>query len=246
MIATAGATIQADGRVSRLSGRPPLTLRQVHGDVATLCLVGAAAGPLSGDDLSVCLDLKPGSQGRLVSTGATLAQGRGGQRQPGRMRTAVTVGAGGSLVATPPPLVACAGSQTEVAVTIDLDETASLQWRELVVLGRSDEPAGSLRLDWNVRRGGNPLLRQTIDLTDPRHASWSGMLHGQKVIVTELIVGSPLGTRHTARTVVLSPLAVAQQLDDRSTLLTVLSGDAASADATLAELRSTLTANDRC
>ena len=247
MIARAGATIDAAGRVTGLTGRPPLTLRQVRAEphaATTLCLVGAAAGPLAGDDLGLTLQVEPGSQARLVSTGATLAQGRGGQLPPGRIHTAVTVGAGGWLEATPPPLVACHGSRTEVSVALDLDAMASLDWRELVVLGRSGEPAGEVRLEWDVRRGGTPLLRQSVDLTDPAAVAWPGTLAGRKVLATELIViGNPSASRPpylqglVPQTVVLSPTAVAQQLDENSVLLTVLAVDAATAASTLEALR---------
>jgi urease accessory protein len=257
VIAQAGATIDPAGRVTRLTGRPPLTLRQVRagsGEPTTLCLVGAAAGPLGGDDLQLRLDIESGSAARLVSTGATLAQGRGDGRAPGRLRTSVTVGAGGTLLASPPPLVACAGSRTEVTVELGLDTTASLDWCDLLVLGRSGEPAGAVRLDWDVRRGGVPLLRQCVDLTDPVASRWSGLLAGHRVLATELIVvGGELAGRPpylaglVPQTVVLSPTAVAQQLDEDSVLLTVLAAAAAVATKTLEDLRTRLTSppNDR-
>ena len=41
-------------------------------------LVGTAAGPLAGDDLSLSLLLAPGARASLGATGASLAQGRDG------------------------------------------------------------------------------------------------------------------------------------------------------------------------
>jgi urease accessory protein len=154
------------------------------------------------------------------------------------MRTTVTVGCGASLQGAPPPLVACSGSATEVGVELALCAGASIDWRELVVLGRSGESAGTVRLTWDVTVEGRPLLRQCVDLTDPNMVAWPGMLMGQRVIATQLVVGDPDGPIRVApRTVVRSARAVAQQLDDRSVLLTVLAADAMTAGRELGLLR---------
>jgi urease accessory protein len=243
MIAETSAIIESDGRVSRLREQPPLTLRQVQSDptaATTLCLVGAAAGPLAGDDLRLVVEVRPRATVRLSSTGAALAQGRGDSGPPGRLRTFACVGDRGSLVATPPPLIVCAGSHTEVLVSIDLAAAASLDWRELLVLGRAGETGGQVRMEWDVRRGGAPLLRQSIDLTDPVAASWPGMLRGRRVLASELLVVRPEDSIRPV-TIVLSPDAVSQQLDERSVLLTVLAADAATAAVDLAHLRAALT-----
>jgi hypothetical protein len=80
-------------------------------------------------------------------------------------------------------------------------------------------------LRWNVRRAGRPLLRQSLDLTDAALRSWPGMLHGKRVILTELAVHPGI----QARTVVYSPTAVTQRLADDASLTTVLADDAAAA-----------------
>jgi urease accessory protein len=204
--------------------------------VASLCLVGGAAGPLAGDDLQLAIDVRPGAHALLGATGATLAQGRA-STDPGRMHTTVRVAAGGSLRATPPPLVACAGSSTEVVVDISLETGAALDWRELLVLGRTGEPAGGILLDWRVAVDGKPLLRQSIDLRDPAMIAWPGAVRGQRVVATRLLVGDPDGVPSLVpATVVRSPYSVAQQLDDRAVLLTVLAADAVSAARELDEL----------
>ena len=62
------AVVEAGGVLGELACAPPLTLRQVHGadrcgqGRCELCLVGTAAGPLAGDDLSICLTLRPGAR----------------------------------------------------------------------------------------------------------------------------------------------------------------------------------------
>ncbi len=68
MIARTTAVVEAGGVLGELACAPPLTLRQVHGadrcgqGRCELCLVGTAAGPLAGDDLSICLTLRPGAR----------------------------------------------------------------------------------------------------------------------------------------------------------------------------------------
>jgi urease accessory protein len=235
MIARASAVICPRGVVRSLSSQPPITLRQVQDDLpscATLCLVGSAAGPLSGDDLSLSISVQDAALGRLTATGAMIAQGRG--TTAALLRSRVNVGSGAALHADPGPLIVCAGSAINVLLEIDLDESATLSWRELVVLGRSDEHAGAARLQWNVRRAGRPLLRQSVDLTDAARRSWPGILHGKRVILTELSVHPGRG----ARTVVQSPTAVTQRLSDDASLTTVLANDAAEAVRTLTVLAS--------
>ena len=80
VIARTTAVVEPGGVLGELACAPPLTLRQVHGaDGQGRCelrLVGTAAGPLAGDDLSICLELRPGARATLRATGASVAQGR--------------------------------------------------------------------------------------------------------------------------------------------------------------------------
>jgi hypothetical protein len=76
-----------------------------------------------------------------------------------------------------------------------------------------------------VTRAGRPLLRQVIDLTDPAGLRWPGMIAGRRVLASALLAGPGL----TARTIVASPTAAAQQLADEAVLVTVLADDAATA-----------------
>jgi urease accessory protein len=235
MIARAAAVIDAGGVVRHLTGRPPLSLRQVRSDdpsCAALCLVGSAAGPLAGDQLTLDLELLGNAQARLTATGAMLAQGRAGQ--PSQLRTRVVVGEQSRLDADPGPLIACAGSRVDVRLDIELAASASLIWREVLVLGRIDEPAGAVRLYWDVVRGGRPLLRQSIDLSDVSTPNWAGLLAGMRVMATELRVGPGV----EACTVVGSATAVVQRIADNATLTTVLADNAADASRVLARLAS--------
>jgi urease accessory protein len=231
VIASTTAVVETGGVLGRLACEPPLTLRRVRGedpDVCELRLVGTAAGPLAGDDLTLQLCVAAGARAALGAAGASLAQGRGDSGPAGSERgeggqAALSVRAelhaGASLVARPGPLIVCAGSRVDVRVELALGAGASVEWHELVVLGRSGEAAGAAALRWDVTREGRPVLRQVADLS-----RGTGMLTGgRRVLACALISDPALG----ARTVVAGAAAVAQRVDEHTVLVTVLGDDAA-------------------
>jgi urease accessory protein len=218
MIARAAAMVEPGGRLAHVTSQPPLTLRRLYSADAQLCalgLVGSAAGPLAGDELTLRLDVAPGASASLVAAGASIAQGRG--TGEARLCTSVTVGSGGRLTAEPSALIVCTGSTVAVHVQIELADSATLTWRETLVLGRSGEAPGSAQLHWNVMRGGAPLLRQTVDICDPALVGWPGGLGRHRVLITELNVGD-----FEAATVIHSRTDVTQRLADGATLRTTL------------------------
>lgn len=234
MISRSRAVVAAGGVLELVDCAPPLTLRRVHSegtDTCGLCLVGTAAGPLAGDDLELSLHLRPGAHASLVAAGASIAQGRGGQAAA-RLRMCARLDAGSHLRAQPGPLIVCEGSRVDVHIELALAADAALDWRELVVLGRADGRPGAATLRWDVTVAGRPLLRQHLDLTDPELRAWPGMLGQARVLASALITGPDV----KARTIVVTPAAVAQRLNDQSVLVTVLDNDAAGATAQLAAL----------
>ena len=225
MIARTTAVVEPGGVLGSVVCAPPLTLRQVHGEVRERCelrLVGTAAGPLAGDDLSLSLELRPGAGAALRATAASLAQGRDG-RGRSSLSVRAELAAGASLVADPGALVVCHGSRVDVRVELTLGADAAVEWRELIVLGRTGEPPGLATLRWDVTRLGRPVLRQLIDLSDP--APPRLLTAGHRVLACALICGPGLA----ARTVVASPTAVAQRVDEHTALVTVLADDAGTA-----------------
>ena len=228
MIARSTAVVEPGGVLGRLECAPPLTLRRVRGedpDVCELRLVGTAAGPLAGDDLMLSVRLRPGAAATLRAAGASVAQGGGGER---RLAIRAELGAGADLIAEPGTLIACAGSRIEVRVEVVLGAGARVDWRELIVLGRTGEPPGRVVLRWDVTRCGQPVLRQFARLgPGPR-----GLTAGKRVLACALI-SDPA---RPARTVVSSPLAVAQRVDEYTRLVSVLGDDAAGAVRLLGEL----------
>ena len=230
MIARTTAVIEAGGVLGALACAPPLTLRQVRSEDGAVCelrLVGTAAGPLAGDDLSLSLRLAPGARATLGAAGASLAQGRGGGGAAA-LSIRAELAAGAWLVADPGALVVCAGSRVDVRLELVLAAGAAVEWHELVVLGRTGEPPGLATLRWDVTRLGHPVLRQFTDLTGPA----SLLTAGRRVLACALICDPELA----ARTVVASPVAAAQRVDEHTLLVTVLAEDSAGATRQLGEL----------
>jgi urease accessory protein len=232
VIARTTAVIEPGGLLGELACAPPLTLRQVRGEDPERCelrLVGTAAGPLPGDDLALCLRLKPGARAVLRATGSHLAQGRSGGGAA-MLSVRAEIGDGARLDAEPGPLIVCQGSRVDVRVELALGAGAAAQWRELIVLGRTREPPGQATLRWDVTRVGRPLFRQFVNLAD----AFAGrtLVAGRRVLASALLAG--LSGR--PRTVVASPLAVAQLVAEDTVLVTVLADNAASATRQLDEL----------
>ena len=221
-----------------MSGRPPpLTLRQVHGTEpcgqgrCELRLVGTAAGPLAGDDLSICLTLRAGARATLRAAGASLAQGRdaavaGVAGVAGMLSIRADLAERADLVADPGALIVCRGSRVDVRLELALGAGAAVDWRELIVLGRTGEPPGHATLRWDVTRLGRPVLRQFVDLDG------TTLTAGRRVLACALI-SDPASA---PRTVVASPVAVAQRVDDDTLLVSVLDDDAARATRQLDDL----------
>jgi urease accessory protein len=216
VIARTTAVVEPGGVLGEVRCAPPLTLRQVRGDGrCELRLVGTAAGPLAGDNLALSLELRPGARATLRAAGASVAQGGGGGRT---LAIRAELGEGADLVAEPGTLIACTGSRVEVRVEIALGTGAAVDWRELIVLGRTGEPAGQATLRWDVTRCGEPVLRQFADLGP-------GLYRGKRVLACALI-SDPAAK---VRTAVESAEAVAQRLNDHTVLVSVLEDDAARA-----------------
>ena len=119
----------------------------------------------------------------------------------------------------------------DVRLELALGAGAAVDWRELIVLGRTGEPPGHATLRWDVTRLGRPVLRQFVNL-DPGPALGAWLTAGRRVLACALI-SDPASA---PRTVVASPVAVAQRVDDDTLLVSVLDDDAARARSQLDDL----------
>ncbi|ROO59509.1 urease accessory protein [Micromonospora sp. Llam0] len=190
------AEVDAGGRTRLvcLRGEPPLVLRRTGPAVAgdggevQVHLVGAAAGPLGGDDLRLDVEVGPGARVCLRTVAASLAlPGPDGRRST--LQMLVRVAAGGELRWLPEPLIAAAGCHHLSRSVVELADGAALVWREELVCGRDGEPSGDARIDTTVRYAGRTVLRTDLAV-GPRADGWAGpaVLAGAKATGSVLVV----------------------------------------------------------
>lgn len=169
-------------RLTTLAGQAPLLLRRTGAGEpieagpgryvlppgqAHVHLVGGAAGPLGGDELSYRLDLGPGARVRVGAVAASIALPGPPGLESGLDIRAV-VGEGGELCWAPQPLIVARGARHRTHTLIDLAAGARLVWRDEIQLGRRDEDPGSVSTRLRVRRAGRPLFDHELAL-GPRY-----------------------------------------------------------------------------
>ncbi|HMC04286.1 MAG TPA: urease accessory protein UreD, partial [Actinomycetota bacterium] len=153
-------------RVVLLETRPPVAAKVLATPVGPeLVLIGAAAGLLEGDTVTIDLRLGPGARLTVRTTAATLAHPcpDGGWTE---MTVTAALAPGAVLAWLPEPLVACGGCCHRSRSTVDLGEGAAAVWSEACTLGRSGERAGAVRLRLDATLGGRPLLRDGLKYPD--------------------------------------------------------------------------------
>nr|BFE63067.1 urease accessory protein UreD [Dactylosporangium thailandense] len=144
-----------------LKGEAPLLPRRTG--PAGVHLVGGAAGPLGGDDLSLEIEVGPGAELWVRTVAASIAlPGRSGAESV--LAVHATVGEGSFLAFLPEPIVAAARCRHHNASRVELAAGARLIWREEAVLGRFGEEPGDLRLSTNARRGGRPWYHSDVTI----------------------------------------------------------------------------------
>jgi urease accessory protein len=201
MRASAHVVAEADGRggtrLAVLRGEAPLLLRRTGprtgGRGVTVHLVGGAAGPLRGDDLSLEVEVGPGAWLDVRSVAASLAlPGREGA-PPSRLRINAVVAAGAVLRWSPEPLIAAAGCHHHAITHVEAADGASLVWRDDQVCGRHGESAGDVRTDTTIRYAGRTLYRHELAF-GPGAPGWSGaaVLGGGRAVGSAVLAGPVL------------------------------------------------------
>lgn len=124
-------------------------------------LVGTAAGPLGGDDVTIEVRLGPGAELAVRSAGATIVQP--GNQVPGsRLRLLLTVGDGAHLDVGTEPTVVIHRAEHEAEAVLELAGSGQVRLLEQVLLGRSNEPGGRWVGRTRLTRDGVPELRHTL------------------------------------------------------------------------------------
>ena len=167
-----------------------------------------------------------------MAQGRDSGAGRGGAAVAASLSIRADLAEGADLVADPGALIVCRGSRVDVRLELALGAGAAVDWRELIVLGRTGEPPGRASLRWDVTRLGRAVLRQFVSLDPDADPARAGLTAGRRVLACALISDPACAPR----TVVASPVAVAQRVDDHTLLVTVLDDDAARATRQLGDL----------
>jgi urease accessory protein len=124
-------------------------------------LVGTAAGPLGGDEVTIQVRVGPGARLSLRSAAATIVL-PSADRPDSRLTIQAQVAAGGWLDLALEPSVICRGAAHEAQLLISLEQDGQVSAAEDVVLGRSGEAGGEWSGQTSVTRDGHPVLRHTM------------------------------------------------------------------------------------
>ena len=154
------------------AGRPRVVARSAelaprmleHGrDRVRIALVATVALLLAGDDVTIEVDVAADVHVEIVETAAIVAYDmRGGSA---RWQVAARVVDGGTLVWNGLPIIVSDGADVERRTELELAPHAVARLRETVVLGRSGQRGGRLRLVTDVRRpDGGPVLCEHLTL----------------------------------------------------------------------------------
>jgi urease accessory protein len=181
--------------------------------------VGTSASPVGGDDVSLDVEIAPGSASTIMSSAATIAL-PGLHGDESRWTVHARVGTKARLHWRPEPTVAAARCRHRASAYVEIAPDAIVTWREELVLGRAGEEPGWCTTRLHVDRDGLPLVRH--DLVIDAHACSIGVLGNARAIGTLLVAGAPV-PRCTDRAPRDDYEAEVFRLDDDVALVMVLS-----------------------
>lgn len=184
----AGRDVLVDAR-----SEPPLVVRQTRDRIV---IVGGAAGPVGGDDLSVDVVVGAGARAVLGTVAAGVvwpASPCSGDRRS-TATTRVTVADGGHITWHPEPTVPVAGSLHLARTVVELTGSATASIIEEVSLGRTGEPPGRVDLELRVERDGRPLVHHT-ECLGPGVPGWGSVVGVGRArhLYAAVVVGPPAG-----------------------------------------------------
>ncbi|SDO50905.1 urease accessory protein [Nakamurella panacisegetis] len=155
---------------------------------AKVALVATTALLLGEDRVELDLRVGPGAWLEIVETAGTVAYDAGGA--PSWWNVQVTVDAGGMLLWPGEPFVVSDGANTLRHSRFDLAAGAVMCIRETVVLGRSGQVGGAVRVQNRIERPDGPLLVEDLDLRDPATRELPGLAGRASVIDTLTLAGA--------------------------------------------------------
>lgn len=220
--ATASIVAERDAsgatRLPVLSSQVPLVLRRTPDAVY---LVGGAAGPLGGDDLTLTIEVRDGATLRVRTAAAAVAL-PGADGRESVLRVTATVGAGARLEYLPEPTVVADNARHRVDLSVTLAAGAALLLRDEIILGRHGERGGSCVTRLRVDHDGAPLLRQEVPVSGTAEVSLGPAVLAGNGAFGSLLVAGP--GRHPVASYVHG--AAVMPLGGHATLVTALAPDA--------------------
>jgi urease accessory protein len=183
---------------------------------------------LRGDEVVVHVDLGSAARLELIDVAAIVAQPTRGGRLA-RLEIMIHLGPNATLEWNAKPLVLCEGCDLSRAVTIELDDGATVLLRDTLVFGRVAEQPGVFRTQTVVARDGAPLHHEALDTSETDAFRSKAVLGQARVLDTVAIYGA---RRHGHGVL---------QLEGPGSMLMVAASDAADAhkvvDATFCDWR---------
>ncbi|RMI32404.1 urease accessory protein UreD [Nocardia stercoris] len=193
------------GELPRIRATGGLAAR--HTAPGTVHLIGTAATPLGGDEISVTVTVGSGAGLVLRSVAATLAlPGRGTPISVSHWT--FEVAAGGRLDVDPEPLVVAGGAEHHAHNVIRVDADARLRVRERVQIGRFGEDHGCWHGSLRADLGRDPLLRHALDVGAPA----DDLLGAPRALVSELRYPDDAPAATTGLDAAVLPLALGGSL----------------------------------
>jgi urease accessory protein len=142
----------------RVHCEAPLLVRAETGEHGlTLWLVGGAAGPLGGDELSLDLRVDSGAHVRVRSVAAQAVH-PSPHGTASTLRTSITVGDEAVVDWAPEPTLSIVGSVHTTSLRVDAVASARVRLAESLVLGRHHEAGGTITLAQRVHVNGEVVL----------------------------------------------------------------------------------------
>lgn len=215
----AAADAAGSTRLPVVRSQAPLVLRRTP---EAVYLVGGAAGPIGGDQLTLRVDVRDGAALRVRTAAATVAL-PGPDGLESVLTLTATVGRGARLEYLPEPTVLADGARHATDLRVTLAEGACLLLRDELLLGRHGEKGGACRTSLRVDYAGRPLLRHGLEVSGTDEASLGpAILAGHRAVGSVLSVHPALlGCPPSAR-----PGVAVMQLAGPGVLVMALAEDA--------------------
>lgn len=160
----------------------------VDGPRVRVALVGRRATLLADDRVELDITVGTGVRMEIVEPSGTVAYDAHGQKSSWSAR--IDIAPGAALAWRAAPFVVADGADVHRDLEVHLADGAVALLSELLVLGRSGQAGGALYARQRVRRAGQSLLADDLDLRDPQARARPGILGANRVIGTVALLGS--------------------------------------------------------